>query len=98
MNFAICANMDRLGENYAKSERERQIVYDLTYMWNLKSKQTNKLMDPRKQIGGYQRKSGELNEMGEGVKKYKLPSIKQISHGDVMYSMGTIVNNSVLYI
>ena len=34
-NFAICNNMDGLGEHHAKwnkSERERQILYDITYM------------------------------------------------------------------
>ena len=36
--------MDGAWRNYAKwnkSERERQIVYDLTYMWNLKKKKNN---------------------------------------------------------
>ena len=31
--------MDGLGEHYAKlnkPDRERQILYDITYMWNLK--------------------------------------------------------------
>ena len=38
-NLAICDNTDRPQEHYAKentSDRERQILYDLTYMWNLK--------------------------------------------------------------
>ena len=38
-NFAICCNMDGLGEYYAKwnkPDRERQILYDITYMWKLK--------------------------------------------------------------
>ena len=38
-NFAICNNMDGLGGYYAywnKSDRERQILYDVTYMWNVK--------------------------------------------------------------
>ena len=30
------------------------------------------------------------------VKKYQLPVIKQISHGDVMYNMVTMVNNAML--
>ena len=30
------------------------------------------------------------------VKRYKLPVIKYISHGDVIYSMVTIVNNTVV--
>ena len=38
-NFAICSNMDATRDYYtkwSKSERERQIPYDITYMWNLK--------------------------------------------------------------
>ena len=31
-NFAICKNMDG-----NKSNRERQILYDITYMWNLEN-------------------------------------------------------------
>ena len=40
-NFAICSNMDGLGGHYvkwSKSDREREILYDITYMWNLKNK------------------------------------------------------------
>ena len=43
-NAVICNNMNGRWGHYAKwdkSDRERQILYDLTYMWNLK-KQTNK--------------------------------------------------------
>ena len=39
-NFAICNNIDGLGRHYAKwrkSDRERQILYDITYMRNLKN-------------------------------------------------------------
>lgn len=32
------------------------------------------------------------------IKRYKLPVIRQISPGNVTYSMTTIVNNTVLYI
>ena len=38
-NHAICSNMDTTGDSptkWRKSERERQIPYDTTYMWNLK--------------------------------------------------------------
>ena len=34
-NFVTCSNMDGLGGHYAKwnkSDRERQILYDITYM------------------------------------------------------------------
>ena len=42
--FAFCSNMDGLGGHYAKwnkSNRERQILYDITYMWNQKIEQTS---------------------------------------------------------
>ena len=40
-NLAICNNMDGPWGHYtkwSKSDRERQLPYDLTYMWNLKTK------------------------------------------------------------
>ena len=40
-NLSTCNSMDGLGGHYAKwnkSDRERQILYDITYMWNLKNK------------------------------------------------------------
>ena len=45
-NNAICSNMDRPRDYHTKcrkSERERQIPYDITYMWNLKY-DTNELI------------------------------------------------------
>ena len=38
-NNAICSNMDGIRDSHtkwSKSERERQIPYDIIYMWNLK--------------------------------------------------------------
>ena len=43
MKFAIFDYMGESGGYYAKgdkSDRKRKILYDLTYMWNLKTKQT----------------------------------------------------------
>ena len=40
-NLAICNNMDGPTGQYAKwnkSDRERQMPYDFTYMWNLENK------------------------------------------------------------
>ena len=40
-NNAICRNVDGPRDYYtkwSKSDRERQIPYDITYMWNLKKK------------------------------------------------------------
>ena len=36
-NNAICSNMDEI-IILSKSDRERQISYDITYMWNLKKR------------------------------------------------------------
>ena len=38
-NNAICSHMDRPRDDqtkWSKSDRERQILYHITYMWNLK--------------------------------------------------------------
>ena len=38
-NNAICSNMNATRDyhtKWSKSERERQIPYDITYLWNLK--------------------------------------------------------------
>ena len=45
-NNAICSNMDGLRDHHtkwSKSDRQRQIPYDITYMWNLKY-DTNELI------------------------------------------------------
>ena len=45
-NNAICSNRDGPRDDHtkwSKSERERQIPYDITYMWNLKY-DTNELL------------------------------------------------------
>ena len=39
-NNAICSNVDRSGGHYAK-RNVRQILYDITYMWNLKKNTIN---------------------------------------------------------
>ena len=39
-NIAICSNMDGSREyhtKWSKSNRGRQILYDITYMWNLRN-------------------------------------------------------------
>ena len=56
-NPAICDNMGGPGGHYAKwnkSDRERQLLYGLTYMWNLKqnkTKQTTQLTDTENRLG-----------------------------------------------
>ena len=45
-NNAICSNVDATRDyhtKWSKADRERQISYDITYMWNLKY-DTNELI------------------------------------------------------
>ena len=72
-NTAICSNMDGPRDyhtKWSKSDRERQILYDITYMWNLKydtmnlftkQKQTHSLW---KQTDGYQRGKVGRDKLG----------------------------------
>lgn len=51
-NLAIWDNIDRSRGYYAKwnkSDRERQISYDFTYMWNLKNKTNDKQINSNNQ-------------------------------------------------
>ena len=56
---------------------ERQIPYELTYMWNLKTNNKNELTDTENKLvvtrgaGG-----GEWVKWVKGVKRYKFPGIK----------------------
>ena len=60
------------------------------------NKQTNKKQKKphsyKEQIGGCQRWAKCVTI----VKRYKIPVIRKINPGDVLYSMVTIVNNTVL--
>ena len=88
--------MDRPWRLYAKSDRKRQIPYNLTYIWNVR-KQKQKSQIPahryREQIGGCQRlgRDGAERqcEMGEGSWKVQTSGYKiskswggNIQHGD----------------
>ena len=71
------------------SDRERQILYDLTYMWILPK---NELIRNREHRWGL----GNGEKWMKVVKRYKLPVIRLISSGTVTYIMVTIVNNIAL--
>ena len=34
-NCAICRDMDKPGDCHTKSEKEKQMLYNIAYMWNL---------------------------------------------------------------
>ena len=80
------------------SQRERQIQFNLTYMWNLKKKEkTNKPLSHRSDYWLPEAGSMGWEKWVMGIKRSKLPVIKEVSHGDIMYSMVTIVT-TVLHI
>lgn len=74
----------------SKPDRERQILYDLTYVKRKKLTETeNRLVVVKGKAGG--------ERLGEGGPKVQTSGTRWLSPGDVMYSMVTIVNNTVLY-
>ena len=80
-NLALCNNMDTPWSHYAKwskSDRERQIPYDFTDMWNLNKPQQNK-NNPSSQIQRTDWWLSEVKSRGwskwiKGVKRYKFGS------------------------
>ena len=68
-NNAICSNMDGPRDyhiKWSKSDRERQISYDITHMWDLKKRykwiylqNKNRLTDIENKLMAYQREKGE---------------------------------------
>ena len=50
----------------------------------------------RNQIGGCLGGGEAMDETGEGIKRYKISIITEISHRDVIYSIGNIVNNTII--
>lgn len=66
-------------------------------MWNPK-KTENKLRDTENTLVVSRRKGGGMTaEMGEVVKRHKLPTVRKVGPGHVMHSTVTRVGNTVLY-
>ena len=104
-NLAIYSNMGRLERNYPKGnscDRERETLYDITYMWNLKKynkpvsitkrcrlsvQRTNQWLPIRRRRGGETQWLGEKEEQIIGYK---------VGYEDVLYNTGDIAN--ILYI
>ena len=66
-NLAICNNMDGLGGfhgKWTKSDRESQILYVITYMWNLKNKPV--YITEKKKTHRWRKRTGVTNGEREG--------------------------------
>ena len=91
-NNAIWSNMYGPRDyhtKWSKSERERQILYDITYMWNIKYDTDELIYEtetdlwlPRGRRGGG-RKDWEF-----GISRYKLFYIEWINNEVLLYSTG----------
>ena len=81
-NLAFCTNMDGPRGCYAKwnkSNRERQMLCNLTFMWNLKK---NKLMDTENRLMVDRGWEVGVGEMGEVDKKVQPSWGCNVQHGD----------------
>ena len=83
-NNVICSNTDATRDyhtKWSKSERERQIPYDITYMWNLKydtneiTYKTNRLTDTENKLMATKGERGGIN-YDFGISKYQLLYIR----------------------
>lgn len=84
-NPAICDNIDELGGLYTKwnkPDTERQILYDLTYKWNLKKVNLRKT----EYNSGCQGLKSEGNEKMLVI-GYKLSVLRWVRFRDLMHSM-----------
>ena len=64
-NNAICSNMDGprdCNTEWSKSDRERQISYDIAYMWNLKKEYKWTYLQNRNRVTDVENKPWHRNE------------------------------------
>ena len=88
----------------SKSERERQIPYDITYMWNLKYDRNELIYETRNRLTGIENRhvvaKGErgLGEMEWefGVSRCKLVYIEWINNKVLIYSTGNYIQYPVI--
>ena len=81
-----------------RADKERQISYDVSSMWNLKKNNTNELIyktEVESQTGKTNliiKKDRGRYKLGFGIKIYILLYRKQITNKDILYNMGAILN------
>ena len=95
--LAVVCNIDGTWKHYTKGNKTEKDKYCTISLITRELKRKAKLSRYREQAGGGQRQRVRENT-GEEVKSYKLPIIKQVSSEDVMYSLVTIADNTVLCI
>ena len=77
-NNAICSNVDRSGGHYAK-RNVRQVLYDITYMWNLKKKYNKLVSITERQTHRYR---GQVSDSHwEAGRQYRYGSMRGANSG-----------------
>ena len=95
-NPAACYNLDATWRPYAKwnkSSRERQMLYDLLYMWDLKM-----LNSEKQRVKWWLPGAGGEENREMLVKKYKHPVIKVTNSGDLIPNIVIILDDTIAYI
>lgn len=90
----------------SKCDTEKQISYDLIYMWHVSNTDSSKIKPTQTKTKKIQHTKTDRQLPGVGrvgkvkcvelvkrVKRYKFPVIKRINHRDVPYSVVTVVNS-----
>ena len=104
-NNAICSNMDGRRDyptKWSKSEKERQIPYDIICMWNLQHKWThlqnrNRLIDIESRLVVAKGKEGQGRQgMGVGICGGKLLYIGWINNKVLLYNTGNYIQYRVI--
>ena len=95
-NNAICSNMDGPRDyhtKWSKSDREGEILYDILYMWNLKTNDTNELTKQKEtrklREWTYSCKGegwGEGIARGFGMNMYTLLYLRWVTNKDLLSS------------
>ena len=80
-------------------DRERQILYDLTYMWNLKKKkrrsQTHENIET---VEWWLPRAGKMGKMGRHAdQRVEALSYKMNKSWELMYCMLTLINSTELH-
>ena len=98
-NFAIWSNMDGLGGYFAKwnkSNRDRQILYNITYILNLKNIPCQWILKKRKryreQTSGYQWRKGRDEGRYRGRRLRVQTIMYKLSYRNILYNTENIAN------
>ena len=80
-------------------DRERQILYDLTYMWNLQKRQKEKSMHKNMEtVEWWLPRAGRKGETGRDAgQRVEALSSKMDKFWELMYHMLTMINSTVLH-